>query len=370
MVEEAQKKINIFISYSNADEIQYNIFDKICEKYSTDNNNISIVDVDNDYSGVNDKLCEGILHKIKKSDMFICMLTPINDNNSIVNLNNNVILELGCAYDCISSENIYIFIENDEIKKKDFERLRPRMMSSIKYKTYNSTEGELDIIDVIEHKKTEVENKYKYKYDFNQHILLDKNVISLIKYDMLKLLNSNKNIKDKLTGLDEYIKQYKHIDIVDLVFLFINQYIVDNQMSSYVLNYFFHFASNNLLDDFWHKWMYQKNNQITTLNLLRIIKYQLFEKFKNNNSYKAHVNRRNFAIIVIELIYTNFFAYKQELTSLLYDSINNYKSILYNTYVCNLKKLNEAIKTNDIKNKHHYEDLILKAKKCYNKYWI
>jgi predicted nucleotide-binding protein len=113
------------------------IFLKLNDKYNNSyKNKICIIDVDDKYKGLNDYLCEGILQEINKCNMFICILTPINSNDGTIIINNNVILELGYAYSCIDKENIFIFIEEDENKKNDFERFIPSMLASIKYNTY------------------------------------------------------------------------------------------------------------------------------------------------------------------------------------------------------------------------------------------
>jgi len=358
MVENTPKVLNIFFSRANNDDTIFDIYSSLCEKYNNDNK-ICIIDVDDKYNGVNDKLCEGILQEIKKCDMFICILTPIYTENIGYYINNNVLFELGYAYSCIDKENIHIFIENDENKKKMFEKLRPSMLSSIKYNSYE------DIDIIIETKYSDFENNYDN--NFNDYLLLDNNVISIIKYEISKILNNDNNIKDKLSKLDYYIVNYKYNDIIEIIFLFIDEYINNNQLAHCALDWFFKFVSNKILDCHFYKWIYNKNNQIKILNLLRIIQYQLFEKFKHINKIKININRRNFAIIIYELLKTKIFAYKNEIEILLNDSIKNNINGNYEIYIYKLKSLHNSKNENE---KYYYEDLITSSKNSYNKYYI
>lgn len=361
MVENTPKTLNIFFSRANTDETQFSIYSSLCEKYYG-NDKICIIDVDDKYDGVSDKLCEGILNEIKKCDIFICILTPIYNEDTGKYINNNVLFELGYAYSCIDKENIYIFIKDDEEIKRDFEILRPSMLSSVKYKTYNSYE---DIDVIIEKKYNDFEDNYDN--NFNEYILLDKNVVSFIKYEISQILNNDNTIEDKLNKLDYYIVNYKHNDIIEIIFLFIDEYINNNQLAHWVLDWFFNFVSNKILDCCLYKWIYNKNNQIKILNLLRIIQYQLFEKFKHINKIKININRRNFAIIICELLKTNLFGYKNEIEILLNDSIKNNINENYEIYVYKLKSLHNS---KNVNKKYYYEDLITSSKNSYNKYYI
>lgn len=143
MVDYKQKIFNLFVSYSSD---QFDIYNNICEKYK--DTNINIIDVSEKYTSVNDKLCENILQQINNTHIFISILIPIkinsktfiNNKEQIVetlSINNNVLLELGYAYSCLEFNNISIFIENDEYKKKKFEELRCSMLSQNKYNTYD-----------------------------------------------------------------------------------------------------------------------------------------------------------------------------------------------------------------------------------------
>jgi hypothetical protein len=365
MVENTPKTLNIFFSRANNDETQFSIYSSLCEKYD-DNDKICIIDVDDKYDGVNDKLCEGILREIKKCDIFICILTPIYNEDREKYINNNVLFELGYAYSCIDKKNIYIFIKDDENIKRDFEMLCPSMLSSIKYKTYTAYED----IDIIIQKKY---NDFKGNYDnnFNEYILLDKNVVSLIKYEISQTLNNDNNIEDKLSKLEYYIENYKHNDIIEIVFLFIAEYINNHQLAYYVLDWFFDFLSNKILDNYWYKWIYNKNNQIKILNLLRLIQYQLFEKYRSINKVKINTNRRNFAIIIFELLKTKIFAYKNELDILLNNSINHNINGNYEIFIYKLKSLHNCKNNNEKKEKReYYEDLILDSKNSYNTYYV
>lgn len=360
MVENTPKTLNIFFSRANNDETQFSIYSSLCDKYDG-NDKICIIDVDDKYDGVNDKLCEGILHEIKKCDIFICILTPIYNNEKGKYINNNVLFELGYAYSCIDKENIYIFIEENEEIKRDFEMLRPSMLSSIKYKTYNSYE---DIDIIIEKKYNDFENNYDN--NFNEYILLDNNVVSIIKYEITKILNNDNNIKDKLNKLEYYCDKYKCYDVIEIIFLFIDEYINTHQLEYSILNWFFIFLSNTILDyDF--VWFNNKNNQVKILNLLRVIQYQLFEKFRRINKVKINTSRRNFAIIIFELLKTKIFAYKNEVEILLNNSVNHNINGNYEIYIYKLKSLHNSKNADE---KNYYEDLIMNSKNSYNKYII
>jgi hypothetical protein len=358
MVENTPKVFNIFFSRANNDETIFSVYSSLCEKYDG-NDNICIIDVDDKYDGVNDNLCEGILNEIKKCDMFICILTPIYTENSGYYINNNVLFELGYAYSCIDKENIHIFIEHNEDKKKMFEKLRPSMLSSIKYNSYE------DIDIIIEKKYNDFEDNYDN--NFNDYLLLDNNVISIIKYEISKILNNDTIIEDKLNKLDYYIINYKHNDIIEIILLFIKEYITNNQLAHCVLDWFFNFVSNKILDCCLYKWIDNKNNQIKILNLLRIIQYQLFDKFKRINRIKININRRNFAITIHQLLKENLFYYKNKIKTLLNDSIKNNINRNYEIYIYKLKSLHNSKNENE---KYYYEDLITCSKNSYNKYYI
>ena len=176
---------------------------------------------------------QGFCYYVNKCDLFICILTPIHTDESGKYINNNVLLELGYAYSCINKENIYIFIEDDEQKKKDFEKLRPSMLSSFKYKTYITYE---DIDDVINQKYNDVEDNYNN--NFNKYVLLDKNVVSIIKYEITKILNDDViNIKNKMNKIGYYIQNYKCCDVIEVIFLFIDEYINIHQLEYYLLDW-------------------------------------------------------------------------------------------------------------------------------------
>jgi nucleoside 2-deoxyribosyltransferase len=361
MVDNIPKVLNVFISRANKDEKQQEIYSELCEEYR-ENVNICIIDVDNIYEGLNNNLCEGILQEINKCDLFICILTPIHTDESGKYINNNVLLELGYAYSCINKENIYIFIEDDEQKKKDFEKLRPSMLFSFKYKTYITYE---DIDNVINQKYNDVE--YSYNNNFNKYVLLDKNVVSIIKYEITKILNDDViNIKNKMNKIGYYIQNYKCCDVIEVIFLFIDEYINIHQLEYYLLDWFFNCLSNVILD-FDFVWINVKNNQIKLLNLLKLIQYKLFEKFRNINKIKINKNRRNFAITLYELLKTKNFYYRNEVMELLDVSIKNNIHGKYELFTYKLKLLHNC---NNINKKNYYEDLITNSKNSYNTYHI
>lgn len=101
-----------------------------------------------------------------------------------------------------------------------------------------------------------------------------------------------------------------------------------------------------------------------SLKVFNVIIFK-FEKFKHINKVKINTNRRNFAIIIFELLKTKLFSYKNELEILLNNSINNNINGNYEMYIYKLKSLHNS-KNEDEKN--FYEDLIMNSKNSYNKY--
>jgi len=360
MVEETPTSLNIFISRTNNDEEQQVIYEALSAKYDG-HDAIRIIDVDEKHAGVGEKLCDGILREIQKCDVFISILTPSNANGREIHINSNVLFELGYAYSCIDKENIYVFVKEDEYHKKNFEMLRPSMLSSIKYNTYMSYE---DIDNIIKMKLEEFE--YNHANNHTEYAMLDEKVVSLIKYEMVHMLNNTDNIEDILCKLRHYVDTYKHNEVTEITFLFIANHITDHQLSHSVLNWFFYFVTNNMLDSWYkHTWIQNQNNQIKLLNLLRMIQYQLFEKFKYLNKKPVKINRRNFAITIFELLKVKIIAYKSELQTLLNKSVKNDVHKKYEIYVCKLKSLHSSKNTNE---KNHYQDLILFSKNSYNKW--
>jgi hypothetical protein len=93
----------------------------------------------------------------------------------------------------------------------------------------------------------------------------------------------------------------------------------------------------------------------------------LFEKFKRINKIKININRRNFAIIIYELLKTKLFSYKNEIEILLNNSIKNNINGNYEIFIYKLKSLHNSKNNNEI---YYYEDLIASSKNSYNKHYI
>lgn len=100
---------------------------------------------------------------------------------------------------------------------------------------------------------------------------------------------------------------------------------------------------------------------------MKLIKYILFEKYKTFNKKKINKNRRNFAITIFELLKTSVFSYKDEITQLLNESVNHNINGNYEIYIYKLKSLHNSSAEN---NKYYYQDLIVRSKNSYNKYYI
>lgn len=374
MIDDIPTTFNVFVSRAS-DETQTTIYNDLVNKYEN-NNKIHIIDVDNnEQMGLNNNLRGGIFQEINKCHIFTCILTPTDiniDSNIITIINNNVLLELGYAYSCIDEENIFVFIEADEEKKKMFEKLRPSMLSSIKYKEYTSYE---DIDEIIIEKYEYFKNNDDNENMLNNYVLLDKNVVSSIKCDMIKIFNDDTiSISDKMNKMDYYLDKYeKCYEVNEMCFLFLSQSIYLNvgRLNNKIVNYFFY----TLLYGFSWEWRNNKNNQINIFNLMKLIEYKLFRKYGCIKTKKINKNRRNFAITIFELLNTTAyrnFSNKKEIEILLEESIqNNIKNDNknYEMYVYKLK-MRYFHKTNGDKDKDfYYEDLILKTKSVYNK-WV
>mgnify|MGYP003385701337 FL=1 len=351
---------NVFISWSNVDEIQSQIYDDIYNKY-IDNIDITIIDVNNVYDGVNNNLCEGILNKIKECDLFICLLTPIQDNINMT-LNPNVVLELGYAYSCVNKDNIHIYIENDENKKQNYENICPSMLSSLKYNTYISYEDIDDLINI---------SYEKYECNNNIHTLTDTTILSYIKYDLHKIIYSNIKINKKIRKMQQFIYNYEYksniIDMsVDMIILFLDDYINKTPiLNFFVINWFFKIFVNTILDNGRYVWFNQKNNQLKIMNIFKILKYKLFLNNNYKNNKEINNCRMNFALSLFEIC--DNCSYKSKFINLINESACDYSNSDYKKYIIklNMYQLNKLTDNCDC-----YEDIIEESNSCYNKYNI
>lgn len=360
MVDLLQSKFNVFVSYSSSDILQYDIFFKLSELY-TDNDEISIIDVDNTPVDISTNLGDNILKKINGCNLMICLLTPFFNGETFI-INNNVILELGYAKNALSDENIYLFIEDDEEKKRQFQKIIPTMLNGVKYSTYITYE---DIQDLIE-------SEYKKKENFqdprmNDYLLSDKNVVSLIKYDISKVLNNEVfPVKTKVSEIYHYLECYAHYDLIEMVFLYLNEIIETRQLEYELMNCFFKVTECHILD-YNDQWIQNKNNQIKILNLLKLIEYQIFQKYGHLNKKKINSCRRNFSLILYELLKYKKYSFKTEINNLLTKSLSDSVHLNYEIFCYKLKQLKDTTNTSE---KNKYEDMILSSKTTYNKFWI
>jgi len=95
--------IKIFYSYSNHNDMSLNMYIRVCELF-TENENIKIIDTDYKNIYNNNILFENIKRNIDNAQIFICDLTPDyvdinheNLNNNKIYHNANVMLEIGYA---------------------------------------------------------------------------------------------------------------------------------------------------------------------------------------------------------------------------------------------------------------------------------
>lgn len=202
----------------------------------------------------------------------------------------------------------------------------------------------------------------------SKYVLLDNNCRSIIKYEISKLLeNCDTDLNAKITHIKYYLESYKCYEVIELFFLFVNENTNKNQLEHNLVNYFF-IALSDIILDYDYEWINVKNNQFRLLNLLKIIQYVLFEKYKSINKKKINTTRRNFAIIIFELSKTDFFEYKNEVKEILDNSIVNNINSNYEIYIYKLSKLHSI----ECKHEKHsyYQLLITRSKNSYNTFFL
>ena len=344
---------NVFVARGSNDDVEY---DSLCNHYNTTNSHVRIMDPNENLNNMTCELCKNVLMLINESKLFIAILTPSNVDDSI-RLNSNVLLELGYALSCKDLNNILIFVKDDENYKKDFERLRPSMLSHITYNTY------IDYESFIHHIQTH-ECEVTHEDSITDYIIADSKCISLIKFEFSKLLLlTNIDIQTKISQINYYFKNYQSYEVTELFYLFINEYINTNQLDYQVTDYFIYLLYTNILD---YTWIDNKNNQVKILSVLKLIKYRIFDKFKLKNNKHIIKNRRNFAISLFELLKSNKFYYNDHVKKILDESVYLTNDINYELYIYKLNKLyNGGTKT-----QNYYEDTILYCKSKYNSFII
>ncbi len=366
---------NIFISHDSGDEqhtLYENIHTFINEKYKEE---INIIDVDSNKTNIKTSLCDSILKEINKSNLFICILTPImivKYDKEYFSINNNVVLELGYALSCIDNDNIFIFVKDDEICKREYNSIRPSMLSHVKYHTYNSFEDITDLIDV----QNSLYSEYNEDITINTIALNDNICKSIIKINLTNiLLTSFKSIYTKLNKIDFYLQYYECYDIHELIITYIyNEINTNYEYNSLYIDKFITILYNNLLD-YKCKWILNLSNQIKIINILKIISYKLFIKFGHHINNAIINNRRNFAVIIHELLNFKYFKYIDDINVILCDSLYN-ESIHYEhhadyeIFVYKLQLYYKYKNNGNINKKIYYEDLIYNSQNNYNKWYI
>lgn len=362
MEEEIKVNFEVFISCDFNNANIFEIYNKLNE-YFDKNEDISIIDVSNDYpSNFNEALCENVLKQINNTKLFICIITPkYNDDKQIFELNNNVLLELGYAISQNNADNVYIFV--DQNTEKEFNQIKPTLIMHTKYITYIDHD---EIIKFIEQKQNDFENEtdsLKYK------ITNDKYLLSLIKYDLIKILNDNLKTSDKIIKIDDILNNYKHDDIFEIFFEYSKDYISHNQTDYHYINYYFYQIYN--LEYF--VWINKNNNQKKLLNFLNIFIHILFKKFGSLKTQKINKNRKNFILLLFDLLNSENFYYKDAIKKIIYESLKYNKNSNYKIYVYKLNGLyrNILYYTKIEKSKEHWEDLILNSpSKIFNNWFI
>lgn len=371
MVEYLPYTFNIFISYSCKDEIQSSIFENLCEYYDN-HDSIKIIDVCEKNDNNSDNfLCDSILSHIKSCDLFICLLTPLLEEENTYKLNYNVILELGTALSNIDIQNVCIFIEDDENKKQIYDKIKPSMISHLRYNTYINDENNCE--DLISHILENFDKWDKQQNSFsniNNEIKTDNILQSIIKREMINLMF---NLSDEnINKMEEYVTLYKTSNIINLYVSFMWDNIpIYTKKNFKLMNSFFYILCNEILD-FDYSWISNKNNQINIINLFSVIQYQLFEKYKIIKTTIINKTRRNFGIASFELIKCHNVTCHDEIKNIIDKSLNN---TIYDNYIQFIIRLNSL--NNDVvfktyleikRPKEYYEDLILNSRTQYNTY--
>jgi hypothetical protein len=353
MEKELNVNFNVFLScdYNNGNTAE--IHTDLTE-YFEKNNEIIIIDPPEKYSlTFNEGLCEIVLKQIDDAEIFICILTPYyNDEKKEYIINNNVLIELGYAISQKKWENVYIFIHDGSDEK--FNLLKPTMLMHVKYMKYNDKN---DIIDFIEEKYIDFENNDNSFY--NKKEINDKYLLSLIKYDLIKILKEKMTTKQKIKKIDNILDNYYNDDIFQIFFDFSVDYISVYQSDHKYIDYCFH--KINELEYF--EWKNKKNNQKKILNFLNMFNHILFRKFGLLKTNEINNNRKNFILLLFELLKSNNFLYNDNIKNIINNSLNDSKHNDYNLYVYNLNGLYKNIlydnKIN--KNKEYWEDLIFES---------
>lgn len=360
-MDELKVKYNIFISCDFKNANIYEDYLKLCEHFDL-TDKMAIIDVINDYpTNFNESLCENILNKINDSELFICIMTPkYNDEKQIFEISNNILLELGYAISQKKADNIYIFIEQNT--EKEFNQIKPSLLMHTKYFKYSDIN---DIIEFIEKKQCDFINDSGSFYHKKQ--INDKYLLSLIKYDLIKILKSNLTTSNKIKKINNILDNYNHDDIFEIFFDYSDDYISNNQMDNLYIDYCFY--QIYILDD----WIYKNNNQKKILNFLNIFIHILFKKFGILKTKQINKNRKNFILLLFELLRSKKFYYKDFIKKIINESLKYSNHTDYEIYVYKLNGLYENIlyDTKIDKNKQHFEDLIFNSKSnVYNNWCI
>lgn len=295
--------------------------------------------------------------------MIYLILTPVNDENTNeLKINQNVLIELGYAFASIDNDNIYIFV--DTLTQTEFNNLKPSMLASVKYTSYENYENFIELIN------EKYDNFEKCNISYNNIILNDKFLLSNIKYDFLKLLNSD--INNKIDKIDHFIKNYTSYDVIDIYHKFSEYHIQHNHLDYNYNNYYFHtiyYIQNDIFKN--DIWINNNNNQKRIINILKMYIYILFKKCSNKNTKNINKNRKNFALLIFDLLEYDEFKYKEHIKNILFESVEYSKFNNYELYVYKLNGLFDNIlyDTKIKKNKYYWEDHILKVKNTYND-WI
>ena len=210
------------------------------------------------------------------------------------------------------------------------------MLSRIKFFTYIDEEEIINFIDI----KYDHYSKYCCETnDIGKYIINDDKYIGLIKFEFSKFLLDNKlDIQTIMKQIIYFLDTFKCYETIELFFIFSNEYIRKNNLAHEFFNFLFYTFYAKILD-FGCSWINNKNNQIKLVNMLGLIQYWLFGKYKHINTFEINVNRRNFAIFLFELLNENYFLYKNDVQIILNKSIKHNQFHNYELFVFQLRGL-------------------------------
>ena len=291
----------------------------------------------------------------------------MTQNNEQLQINCNVIFELGYALGLLEYEKIFCFVNDKSFK--DYKKLKPSLLDSINIKTYNDMD---DIFDFIDKKYKEQNNFFFEDKTLNEYVIEDKICVSMLKMQLNNELN--KLEYNDIPAIDNlihnYMNNYKHYDIHECLFLYIfNCEFIDKEKELIII--FFRTISNFM--DFGCEWIKNHDNQIRIIKFLDKYNYNLNIKTVIIDNDKFNIMRREYIILCYEFLKYKKFKLFHELKKIIINLLNDKK--LNNDYKkfiellnCKFKNILSITLNEELKNQIYYEDLILNNNNVFNKW--